>query len=138
MPLRALTPGVVFMAWPLLGVNAYAIRPVDAVPALAARAVPLLVIHGEQDVDVRVEHGRRLAAAYDRAGQSLPAPQRAGTYFVPGARHLGGYKTDPAAYLARLTSFLDRLPGPHPLSSGLSRVHGIGARAPRVPAGLAV
>ena len=59
---RWFTPGVVFMAWPLMGVNAYAIRPVDAVPTLAARGVPLLVIHGAGDTLVPVNHGRRLAA----------------------------------------------------------------------------
>jgi pimeloyl-ACP methyl ester carboxylesterase len=91
------TPGMVLMARPLMGVNAYAIRPVAAAPALAARGVPLLVIHGEADAFIPVRHGHRLAAAYG---------PRVETYFVPGADHTGGYKADPAAYLARLSAFL--------------------------------
>jgi pimeloyl-ACP methyl ester carboxylesterase len=94
---RWFTPGVVFMAWPLMGVNAYAIRPIDGLPALAARGVPLLVIHGEGDTLVPVGHGRRLAAAYGPGVE---------TYFVPGAAHVGSFKVDPETYLARLTAFL--------------------------------
>ena len=96
------TPGIVLMAWPLMGVNAYAIRPIDGIPALAARGAPLLVIHGDADDWVPIAHGRRLAAAYDQAGRG-----RAETYFVPGATHVGSYQADPAAYLARVTAFLD-------------------------------
>jgi pimeloyl-ACP methyl ester carboxylesterase len=93
------TPGVVLMAWPLIGANAYAIRPVEAAPVLAARGVPLLVIHGEADDFIPVAHGRRIAAAYGPA---------AATYFVPGAEHTGGYRDGPATYLARLEDFLAR------------------------------
>jgi pimeloyl-ACP methyl ester carboxylesterase len=96
---RFFTPGVVLMAWPLIGVNAYDIRPVEAAPVLAARGVPLLVIHGEADDFIPVNHGRRIASAYGPG---------AATYFVPGAEHTGGYRDDPATYLRRLTDFLDR------------------------------
>ena len=93
------TPGTVFMARPLLGVDAYAIRPAQSAQRLAARGVPLLVIHGEADRLVPVRHGRRLAAAYGPAAETL---------FVPGAGHVQAYVTDPAAYLAHLLPFLAR------------------------------
>jgi pimeloyl-ACP methyl ester carboxylesterase len=93
------TPGTILMARPLLGVDAYAIRPARSAQRLAARGVPLLVIHGEADRLVPVRHGRRLAAAYGPAAETL---------FVPGAGHVRAYVADPAAYLARLLPFLAR------------------------------
>lgn len=96
---RFFTPGVVFAARSLLGVDAYSIRPVEAVAGLGARAVPLLVIHGEADTVVPVDHGRLLATAYGPAVDTL---------FVPGAEHVVSYAADPAAYLAQLTAFFDR------------------------------
>jgi pimeloyl-ACP methyl ester carboxylesterase len=93
------TPGLVLAAWPLLGVNAYRVRPVDGMARLAERGAALLVIHGEADRWVPAAHGRRLAATY--------GPQ-AETYFVPGAGHAGSYWADPAAYLARVAGFLAR------------------------------
>jgi pimeloyl-ACP methyl ester carboxylesterase len=92
-------PGTVLMARPLLGIDANAIRPIDHVPSLAARGVPLLVIHGSADSTVPFEHGQRIAAAYGPGVQTL---------FVVGAEHVRSYETEPAAYLAMLESFFTR------------------------------
>jgi len=92
------TPGMVLLARPLVGIDAYAIRPIDGVPSLAARGVPLLVIHGEADATVPVDHGYRLAAAYGAGAQTL---------FVPGAGHVRSYATEPETYLARVIAFFD-------------------------------
>lgn len=92
------TPGIVLMARPLLGVDAADIRPIGAVPALAGRGVRLLVIHGEADGMVPVEHGRRIAAAYGPGVES---------YFVPGADHVAAYSANPGLYMERLSRFLD-------------------------------
>jgi len=92
------TPGMVLLARPLVGVDAYAIRPIDGVPTLAARGIPLMVVHGEADSTVPPDNGHRLAAAYGHG---------ASTYFVPGAGHVRSYENDPNQYLARLTAFLD-------------------------------
>lgn len=91
------TPGTVFMAWPLMGVNAYAIRPIENMPLLAQRGVPLLVIHGDADTTVPIAHAQRLAAAYGPAVQTL---------FVPGAGHVASYSVEPSTYLARVGAFL--------------------------------
>jgi pimeloyl-ACP methyl ester carboxylesterase len=92
-------PGTVLMARPLVGIDLYAIRPVDHVQALAERRVPLLVIHGEADTYVPASNGHRIAAAYG---------PRVETMFVPGAGHVRSYETDPAAYMTTLSSFFDR------------------------------
>src|SRR5262249_33549579 len=51
------TAGMVFMARPLLGVDAYAIRPVDGMLALASQGTRLLVIHGDADQTVPISNG---------------------------------------------------------------------------------
>ena len=98
---RFFTPGTLFLARPLLGVDAYAIRPVDAIRSLATRGVPLLVIHGEADSLIPASHGRRIAAAYGPGAQ---------THFVPTAEHVRSYLTDPAAYLSRVLPFFAAVP----------------------------
>ena len=72
-------------------------RPIDVVGRIAPR--PLLVIHGDADGSVPVEHGRRLHAA---AGEPKEL-------WVPaGIGHVGAYFSDRTAYVARLTSFFER------------------------------
>ncbi len=92
------TPGIVLAARPLLGMDINAIRPIDHVAALAARHVPLLVIHGEADTTVPFSHGRRIAAAYGPAVQTM---------FVPGAEHVQSYEVAQATYLRTVETFLD-------------------------------
>jgi len=99
---RWFTPGTLVMTRALTGVDATRLRPVDAVPPLAARGARLLVVHGEADSWVPPSHGRRLAAAYGPGAEAL---------FVPGAEHVGSYAADPQAYLGRLLPFLARAAG---------------------------
>jgi uncharacterized protein len=94
------TPGTVLAAKPLVGIDVYAIRPVERVPALAARGIPLLVIHGEADSRIPVSHGHRIAEAYG---------PRVETLFAPGAEHVRSYESAPALYLARLETFFARV-----------------------------
>jgi pimeloyl-ACP methyl ester carboxylesterase len=95
----AFTPGMVFLVKPLVGVDMYSVRPIDTVPTLAAHGVPLLVIHGEADSTVPIEHGRRIAAAYGAGVETL---------YVPDAEHVHSFEVVSSAYMARLTAFLDR------------------------------
>ena len=92
------TPGTVLMARPLVGIDLYAVRPVDHVAALAARGVPLLVIHGEADSMVPASHGQRIAAAYGPSVETL---------FIAGAEHVQSYESAPAEYLAKLEAFFN-------------------------------
>lgn len=93
------TPGTLLMTRLLVGADVYAIRPIDGLHGIATRGIPLLVIHGEADALVPVDHGHRLAAAYGPHAETL---------FVPGAEHANSYNVDPATYLARLSDFFDR------------------------------
>jgi pimeloyl-ACP methyl ester carboxylesterase len=93
------TPGITLAAQWVLDLDLYRVRPVDAVGRLAARGVPLLVIHGEADSYVPLSHGQRLVDAYGGGAEAL---------FVPGADHVASYETAPALYLDRLIDFLRR------------------------------
>ena len=97
-----ITPGAVVAAGFLTGVNLYSVRPVDGMATLAARGVPLLIIHGEADTLIPVAHARRLAAAYGQGAE---------TFFVPGADHVGAFKADTVAYFQRLDDFFHRAAG---------------------------
>jgi len=93
------TPGMVAIARPLLGLDLYAIRPIDGVPALATRRMPLLVIHGDADKLIPDTHGQRIASAYGAGVETL---------FVPGAGHVRSYEADPDAYMSRVSDFFNR------------------------------
>jgi alpha-beta hydrolase superfamily lysophospholipase len=71
--------------------------PVAAVARLAPR--PLLLIHGDADASVPVEHAHRLYAA---AGSPKDL------WVIPGLGHVGGYFADRTAYVERVTGFFDR------------------------------
>jgi uncharacterized protein len=96
---RFFAPGTLLMARLLLGVDIYAIRPIDGLAQLADRGTLLLVIHGSADSVVPFSQGRSLAAAYG---------PRAETLFVPGAEHLRNYEANPGAYAKRVAAFFDR------------------------------
>jgi pimeloyl-ACP methyl ester carboxylesterase len=96
---RFFTPGMALAVRGLIGVDLYAIRPIDGMPRLAASGVPVLFIHGEADTYVPTVNARRLAASYG---------PRAATLFVPGAGHVESHLKSPAAYDAALLAFLER------------------------------
>ena len=73
------------------------LRPVSAVRRIAPR--PLLIIHGDADASVPVEHARRLFAA---AGE----PRHLWT--LPGVGHVGAYFADRSVYVERVAGFFER------------------------------
>jgi len=93
------TPGMALAVRALIGVDLYAIRPVDGMPHLAAAGVPVLFVHGETDTYVPLVNARRLATSYG---------PRAETLFVPGAGHVESHLKSPATYDAALLAFLAR------------------------------
>ena len=77
-----------------------ALRPVDAVGALAPR--PLLLIHGADDAVTPAAHAEEL---YRAAGEPKEL------WIVPGTRHCGAYFVDRSAYVARVAAFFARALG---------------------------
>lgn len=71
-------------------------RPVDVIGALAPR--PLLLLHGDADRVIPVQHAHRMLAA---AG----APKRLVVF--PGADHCGGYFQDRDAYTGLVSGWLE-------------------------------
>ena len=63
---------------------------------------PLLLIHGEADREVPVEHSHRVAQAAIAAGVPLE------TWFVPGATHCEAYFLDRPTYCDRAVAFFRR------------------------------
>jgi fermentation-respiration switch protein FrsA (DUF1100 family) len=73
------------------------VQPLEAAVGIAPR--PLLLIHGDADSVIPVEHSRQIFAA---AGEPKEL------WVVPGAEHCGGYFVDRQHYVARVTAFFDR------------------------------
>jgi uncharacterized protein len=94
--LRAFQPGVFLMGRVLLGISPERIRPIEVVPALAERTLPLLAIYGGADTVVPFEHARRLVSAY--------GPE-AHTYFLDDSEHMRAYEHEPDIYTGRLAEF---------------------------------
>jgi dipeptidyl aminopeptidase/acylaminoacyl peptidase len=99
---RLLVPSAVMV--PVMGAMAgrtgarfHEFSPVAEVGRIAPR--PLLLIHGDADASVPVEHARRLHAA---AGEPKEL------WMVPGVPHVGAYFADRARYIERVAGFFDR------------------------------
>ena len=88
----------------LLGYDISAVRPIDALPALADR--PILIIHGANDSVVTVDHAERLAATA-RATRSAGAPP-VDVWIVPETDHVGAFGKHREEYQRRVLDFLNR------------------------------
>lgn len=71
------------------------VAPVDVIADLAPR--PVLLLHGDQDSVIPVEHAHRLFAA---------AGEPKALHLFPGADHCGGYFQDRPGYIARVAGFI--------------------------------
>ena len=93
-PLVALTK---LYARLLLGVEVEAAAPAQVVRELTA---PLLIIHGEVDSQIPVEHAREIYANAD--------PARTELWIVPGADHGQAHAIEGPRYEIRVRTFLER------------------------------
>ena len=93
----AFTPGIVWAARTLLGLDADAVDPERVVRDSPDR--PFLFIHCEGDDLIRVHHARRL-----REASAHPASE---LWLVPGCGHAGASTVAPEEYARRLLAFLD-------------------------------
>lgn len=99
---RKRTSFPVFFLSPLLsmvdlmyGVDFASIRPVETIGDISPR--PVFIIHGEADDTVPVAHAERLYKAAGGENDRL--------WIVPGAGHVRAYRTEPEAYLEKITGF---------------------------------
>jgi pimeloyl-ACP methyl ester carboxylesterase len=88
-----LLPGVYLMGQMVTGENVSTSRPEQVIGAISPR--PVLIIHGDADELVPVEHSARLAAA---------APE-AEVWIVPGATHVEAWVLLQDAYTERVATF---------------------------------
>jgi dipeptidyl aminopeptidase/acylaminoacyl peptidase len=87
-----------FMVIPTLtGLQMESVSPIKEVNSLNGR--PLLLIHGEGDVDIPVQNSESLLAVYPQ-GQLVR---------VPGAAHVKSYATDSGLYLRSVDEFLQAI-----------------------------
>ena len=99
------TPGALFAARVLYGMDFYAVRPVDIVASIAPR--PIFFIHGTSDTYVPTPNMNILAAA------ALTAPNaNVQTWLVPGAAHAQSFNTEGAVYVDRVVAFYTAALGP--------------------------
>jgi len=86
-----------FYAWLLLG-----LRVADAAPAEAVRDldIPLLIIHGEADLQIPLEHSQAIYANAD--------PKRTQLWIVPGADHGFAHGLEGPRYEVRVRQFFEK------------------------------
>src|SRR6266496_1320401 len=99
------TPGALFAARVLYGINFYAVRPEDIVANIAPR--PILFIHGTGDTYVPLSNMDALAAAARTAPDA-----NVQTWLVPGAAHAQSFDTEGAVYVDRVVAFYNAALGP--------------------------
>ncbi len=93
--------GLLYARWHY-GVDLRRANPVDAV---RSSVVPVLLIHGEDDINILPWHARALAQA---------DPVHAQLWLVPGAGHCGAEGVAPDEFWSRVLNFLSRHNGAQP------------------------
>ena len=94
------TPGIFLVGRLFLGIDPWAVRPVEEAGRLSREGVPLMIIHSRADEVVPFEHARTLAGAYPEA-----------TFWrLDGYEHVHAYEHP--EYRERLLGFLDEAAGP--------------------------
>ncbi len=99
------TPGALFAANVLYGMDFYAVRPVDIVASIAPR--PIFFIHGTSDMYVPTVNMNILAAAARTAPDA-----NIQTWLVPGAGHAQSFNTEGTVYVDRVVAFYNAALGP--------------------------
>jgi dipeptidyl aminopeptidase/acylaminoacyl peptidase len=89
---RLFLPGALAFGRALTGVDLWRLRPVDQVRQLDGR--PVLIVHGEHDPFIPVDHAHRLATA-----------SRGALWVTDSRSHIGSMRDDPGGYAARVVAF---------------------------------
>ncbi len=116
-PLKLWFSGMEFMARSIYGID---IKDISPARAIARSDTPALVIHGEEDAVVPVEHARLLGRAIGASFDEIEGGEET-VWIVPGAGHTGSFRTQPQTYIQKLVKFYEaHLGAPH--SSHLSSI----------------
>lgn len=99
------TPGALFAARVLYGMDFYAVRPVDIVASIAHR--PIFFIHGTSDTYVPTDNMNILATAARTAPDA-----HIQTWLVPGATHAQSFNKEGTVYVDRVVAFYNAALGP--------------------------
>jgi len=99
------TPGALFAARVLYGMDFYSVRPVDIVASIAPR--PMLFIQGTSDKYVPPSDMDALAATARTAPNA-----NVQTWLVPGAAHAQSFNTEGVVYVDRVVAFYNAALGP--------------------------
>jgi pimeloyl-ACP methyl ester carboxylesterase len=99
------TPGGLFAARVLYGMDFYSVRPEDIVANIAPR--PILFIHGASDTYIPPSNMEALAAAARTAPNA-----NVQTWLVPGAGHAQSFNTEGVVYVDRVVAFYNAALGP--------------------------
>ena len=103
-PLTLWFPGMRFMAKALYGIDIADVSPARAV---ARSDTPVLVIHGEEDTVIPVQHARLLGRAIGASFDEIESGEET-VWTVPGAGHTGAFRTQPEAYIDRVAKFFEK------------------------------
>ena len=98
LPSFPFTPVMEWLSVPLTGLDPAKVQPIKSIARIAPR--PLLLIHGEADMQVSPDNSKQLFAAAHNPNAQL--------WMVPNADHVQSYKTEPAAYLKHLLTFFGK------------------------------
>ncbi len=109
-PLTLWFPGMEFMAKSIYGID---IKDVSPARSIARSDTPVLVIHGEDDAVIPVEHARLLGRAIGASFDEIEGGEET-VWIVPGAGHTGSFRTQPKLYIEKLVKFYEaHLGAPH-------------------------
>lgn len=96
--LQLFTPGALFAARAIYGVDFYAVRPVEVVASIAPR--PIFFIHGTRDAFIPPSNMGDLATAARAAPNA-----NVQTWLVPGATHAQSFNKAGKEYVDRVVAF---------------------------------
>tara|TARA_B100000700_G_C15055334_1_gene862508 strand:+ start:236 stop:1222 length:987 start_codon:yes stop_codon:yes gene_type:complete len=101
--MRVCLPGMKFMAQLLHEID---IREISPARAIARTDTPVLIIHGEEDPKVPVEHARLLGRAIGASFDEIELGKES-IWIVPRAGHTGAFRTEPDTYIEKLVRFYE-------------------------------
>ncbi len=103
-PLALWFPGMKIMVRALYGIE---IADVSPARAIAQSDTPVLIIHGEEDGVIPVEHARLLGRAAGASFDEIEVGEET-VWIVPGAGHTGAFRTQPEIYTEKVARFFEK------------------------------